>query len=178
MRIAEPVLRKGVKIFDIAFWNSSAGQQLQRTGRQEHFPPVVDVLEPFILLVHQGMVETLFLDDMKGRGLEVERNCVFETCTVKEDETYPVEAVYKDKVKNVTKRVRAKYIVGCDGAHSLVRKCMPGATMEGETGDVFWGVLDGVVETDFPDLWSKWFAAPPFTHGIERLPTKQRHLLA
>lgn len=155
MRIAEPVLRKGVKIFDIAFWNSSAGQKLKRTGRQDHFPPIVDVLEPFILLVHQGMVESLFLDDMKQRGLEVERNCVFETCTVKEDETYPVEAVYKDKIKNCTKRVRAKYVVGCDGAHSSVRKCMPGVAMEGETGDVFWGVLDGVVETDFPDLWSK-----------------------
>ena len=159
MRIAEPVLRKGVKIYDISFWNSTADHALRRTARQVHFPKVVDVLEPYILLVHQGMVESLFLDDMQARGLTVLRNSVLETCRLVDDDDaeFPVEAVYADTAAaGATRSVRAKYAIGCDGAHSAVRRAMPGVDMEGENADVFWGVLDGVVETDFPDLWSKW----------------------
>jgi len=52
--------------------------------------------------------------------------------------------------------VRSKYLVGCDGAHSAVRRSI-GVEMKGEGTDVFWGVLDGVIDTDFPDLWSKWY---------------------
>lgn len=155
LRIAEPVLRRGVKIFDIAFWNSTRESSLRRTARQDHFPPIVDVLEPFILLVHQGMVESLFLDDMKERGVEVERNSSFESCKITEDSPYPVEASIADKAKDTQRKVKAKYVVGCDGAHSMVRKSMPGVVMEGENSDANWGVLDGEVESDFPDLWSK-----------------------
>jgi phenol 2-monooxygenase len=157
LRIAEPVLRRGVKIFDISFWNSTRDSSLRRTARQEHFPPIVDVLEPFILLVHQGMVEGLFLDDMKERGVEVERNCSFDSCKVTDGSPYPVEVSFTDKAKGTTRKIKAKYVVGCDGAHSMVRKVMPGVVMEGESTDANWGVLDGVVDSDFPDLWSKWY---------------------
>ncbi|KAJ5200023.1 hypothetical protein N7491_009178 [Penicillium cf. griseofulvum] len=47
--------------------------------------------------------------------------------------------------------VRAKYVLGCDGAHSWVRKQL-GIEHEGETTDFVWGVLDMVPVTDFPDI--------------------------
>ncbi|KAK9459737.1 FAD binding domain-containing protein [Lipomyces oligophaga] len=47
--------------------------------------------------------------------------------------------------------VHAKYVVGCDGAHSWVRKQL-GIEMEGESTDYVWGVLDAVPLTDFPDI--------------------------
>ncbi|BCS25308.1 uncharacterized protein APUU_50019S [Aspergillus puulaauensis] len=47
--------------------------------------------------------------------------------------------------------VRAKYVLGCDGAHSWVRKQL-GIEHEGETTDFVWGVLDMVPITDFPDI--------------------------
>lgn len=239
MRIAEPLLRKGVKIYDISFWNSTEdAPRLQRRGREVHYPPVVDVLEPYILLVHQGMIEDLFIEDMKARGVQVQRRAIFETLafddgsaessvarvkaekekvkdvegkeevkevvvkeadgdSVMKDSTelapsnsvlrngetkeevdaasapahaeeeydeelkllkakFPVEAAYMDHEAGAARTVRAKYVVGCDGAHSAVRRALPGVAMEGESSDVFWGVLDGEVETDFPDLWSKW----------------------
>lgn len=162
MGIVEPVLKKGVKIYDISFWNSYPNKPLHRKGRECHFPPIVDVLEPYILLVHQGMIEELFLDDMTTHGLSVDRTCKFDSYTIDEtpNEEYPVVAKYTTSggEENV---VRAKYMVGCDGAHSNVRRSMPGAEMEGESVDVFWGVLDGVIDTDFPDLWSKWFCLRP-----------------
>ncbi|GAB7354301.1 hypothetical protein MBLNU459_g4821t1 [Dothideomycetes sp. NU459] len=44
--------------------------------------------------------------------------------------------------------VRAKYVVGCDGAHSWVRSQL-GFHLEGEPTDYIWGVLDVVPITDF-----------------------------
>ncbi|KAI1259702.1 FAD binding domain-containing protein [Xylariaceae sp. FL1019] len=49
--------------------------------------------------------------------------------------------------------VKAKYVVGCDGAHSWTRKTLgKDFEMKGETTDYIWGVLDIVPITDFPDI--------------------------
>ena len=47
--------------------------------------------------------------------------------------------------------VHAKYMVGCDGAHSWVRNQL-GFALRGESTDFIWGVLDVVPITDFPDI--------------------------
>jgi phenol 2-monooxygenase len=47
--------------------------------------------------------------------------------------------------------VRAKYVIGCDGAHSWVRKQL-GIEHKGETTDFLWGVLDILPITDMPDI--------------------------
>ncbi|PBP21084.1 Thioredoxin-like protein, partial [Diplocarpon rosae] len=44
--------------------------------------------------------------------------------------------------------VRAKYMIGCDGAHSWTRKQL-GYRLEGEQTDYIWGVLDIIPITDF-----------------------------
>lgn len=50
--------------------------------------------------------------------------------------------------------VHAKYVIGCDGAHSWVRKQI-GIEMEGDSTDYIWGVLDAVPITNFPDIRSR-----------------------
>ncbi|KAK3896534.1 FAD-binding monooxygenase [Staphylotrichum tortipilum] len=47
-----------------------------------------------------------------------------------------------------TEKILAKYVVGCDGAHSWTRRQI-GSVMEGEQTDYVWGVLDIVPVTDF-----------------------------
>jgi phenol 2-monooxygenase len=132
----------------------------------------VDVKEDFILLVHQGMIEDIFINDLKDRGVEVTRNSPFLRYSLQSHSNAPLEVVCNDNVHQSEKRLKAKYLVGCDGARSMVRKSIPGAEMAGESSRAPWGVLDGkqkpryinndssnaatgVVETDFPDLWSK-----------------------
>ena len=44
--------------------------------------------------------------------------------------------------------VRAKYMVGCDGAHSWTRRQI-GSELQGEPTDFIWGVMDIVPITDF-----------------------------
>jgi len=47
-----------------------------------------------------------------------------------------------------TEVIKAKYMVGCDGAHSWTRRQL-GFTMEGEQTDFIWGVLDIIPITNF-----------------------------
>jgi len=155
MRVAEPLLRKGVKIYDISFWKSTPEQSLHRTGREIHYPPVVDLLDPYILLVHQGMIEGLLEDDLRERGTVVSRNTAFVDFEYTPMAIRPVTVNCRQDVNHAKKSYFTRYVVGCDGAHSKVRKCIPGATPIGASSDAVWGVLDGVLDTDFPDIWSK-----------------------
>ncbi|KAG9236178.1 FAD binding domain protein [Amylocarpus encephaloides] len=47
--------------------------------------------------------------------------------------------------------IKAKYMIGCDGAHSWTRRQL-GYKLEGEQTDYVWGVLDIIPITDFPDI--------------------------
>jgi phenol 2-monooxygenase len=53
--------------------------------------------------------------------------------------------------KEATAMIRARYVVGCDGARSAVRTAI-GAELAGEATDEAWGVMDALVTTDFPDI--------------------------
>ncbi len=47
--------------------------------------------------------------------------------------------------------VRARFVVGCDGARSTVRRCL-GKSLHGEQANQAWGVMDVLAVTDFPDV--------------------------
>ncbi len=47
--------------------------------------------------------------------------------------------------------VRARYVVGCDGARSTVRKSI-GRELHGDSANHAWGVMDVLAVTDFPDV--------------------------
>ena len=61
------------------------------------------------------------------------------------------DAKFKKSGKEGTiETVRAKYMLGCEGAHSWTRKQL-GFQMEGENTDIVWGVMDIIPITDFPE---------------------------
>ncbi|KAL2184169.1 hypothetical protein L209DRAFT_766744 [Thermothelomyces heterothallicus CBS 203.75] len=155
MRLADPLLQRGVRVYDIAFWRSTADEPLHRLGREIHYPPVIDVLDPYLLLVHQGMVESLFIEDLKKRGVEVRRNTAFDSYSVCEDKAGPLQVNCRTNVTQERRSLLTQYLVGCDGAHSKVRKSIPEAKPVGLSQPMVWGVLDGELVTDFPDIWSK-----------------------
>ena len=47
--------------------------------------------------------------------------------------------------------VKARYVVGCDGARSTVRKSI-GRELHGDSANHAWGVMDVLAVTDFPDI--------------------------
>lgn len=101
------------------------------------------------------MVESVFLDDLKERGVEVVRDTQFTDYEHTPRKARPLSITCSQHVTRTQKTYGARYLVGCDGAHSRVRKAMPNAVPIGASSDAVWGVLDGVLDTDFPDIWSK-----------------------
>jgi 2-polyprenyl-6-methoxyphenol hydroxylase-like FAD-dependent oxidoreductase len=159
LRLADPLLKNGARVFDISFWvsfllcvnltlltqsqESTAHQPLRRTGRKAHYPEhLVGASDPYILLAHQGMVEEVMIDDMESRGVFVTRNSHFASCTTVKG-TNQLDIVYDDILTNKSHTIRANYLVGCDGARSKVRAYIPDADLEGEITNAAWGVLDG-----------------------------------
>ncbi|MGH2874072.1 MAG: FAD-dependent monooxygenase [Solirubrobacteraceae bacterium] len=47
--------------------------------------------------------------------------------------------------------VRARYVVGCDGARSAIRGAI-GRELVGDAMNISWGVMDVLCSTDFPDI--------------------------
>ncbi|KAL5614614.1 hypothetical protein BROUX41_004713 [Berkeleyomyces rouxiae] len=155
MRLADPLLQRGVRVYDISFWRSTPEEPLHRLGREVHYPPIIDVLDAYILLVHQGVVEGLFIEDMRKRGCEVRRNTAFDSYSVPENKSGPLQVNCRANVNQERRTLLTQFLVGCDGAHSKVRKSIPDARAIGMSQDAIWGVLDGELITDFPDIWSK-----------------------
>lgn len=101
------------------------------------------------------MVESVFLDDLKERGVEVTRDTCFNAYSYTPQKVRPLTIKCSHTASRTEKTYGARYIVGCDGAHSRVRKSMPNSVPMGSSSDAIWAVLDGVIDTDFPDIWSK-----------------------
>jgi 2-polyprenyl-6-methoxyphenol hydroxylase-like FAD-dependent oxidoreductase len=52
-------------------------------------------------------------------------------------------------ITNTGRRVRAKYVIGADGARSTVRNAL-GISFTGTKPEMLWAVIDAFIETDFP----------------------------
>lgn len=105
-----------------------------------------------LVTLHQGHVERVFREDLGrygGGDVEYGTRLVGMRIDEEEDGEFPVLAEIERG--GVKEEVRAKYLVGADGAKSAVRGFM-GVEMEGDMTDELWGVIDLVVDSDFPDV--------------------------
>ncbi|KAI3320986.1 FAD binding domain-containing protein [Xylariaceae sp. AK1471] len=155
--LGDELLRNGVKVYDICMWRASATSPICRIGREVHYPSsVVDVLHPFILLCHQGMVESVLIDDLRNSGISVSRGHRFTRFDYASNEaSIPLDLSLSAVGCDAIKHIYTDYVVGCDGARSLVRQQIPGTHATARPHESYWGVLDGELDTDFPDIWSK-----------------------
>lgn len=63
--------------------------------------------------------------------------------------SHPVRVMLAEGEEEFT--VNARFVVGCDGARSTVRKAI-GLQLHGDVANHAWGVLDVLAVTDFPDI--------------------------
>jgi 2-polyprenyl-6-methoxyphenol hydroxylase-like FAD-dependent oxidoreductase len=142
------------KVYDVAFWDPlPSGRGIHRTGNWPSCPRFIDTRYPFTALVHQGKIENIFLSEIEKAGTTVQRPWTI-TGFINDgtDETYPVEVKLKCLDTNVIEVVRTKYLFSGEGARSFVREKL-GIPIHYKDPIAFvWGVMDGVVRTDFPDI--------------------------
>jgi phenol 2-monooxygenase len=72
--------------------------------------------------------------------------------------------------------VRARYVIGCDGARSNVRRAIGGA-LHGDAAHQAWGVIDLLAATDFPDWRMKSFVRSMHDGTLMVLPREGGHLV-
>ncbi|SFV16782.1 phenol 2-monooxygenase [Methylobacterium sp. 174MFSha1.1] len=151
--LSAKLVREGYWVNETVFWRPSPDDRatIARTGRVQD---TEDGLSEFPhLIVNQARLLS-YLQDYMAKSptrLAPDFGVDFVTLAVEPEGDHPVVVTVKDVATGADRVVRARYVVGCDGARSRVRDAI-GAVPEGDYANHAWGVVDMLAVTDFPDI--------------------------
>jgi phenol 2-monooxygenase/3-hydroxybenzoate 4-monooxygenase len=159
----ERVLKEACWINEVTFWKPD-DRQPERIVRHGRVQDTEDGLSEFPhVVLNQARVHDFYLDVMRnapGR-LEPHYACQVLDLAVDPDSgdrpvTVRIERLPAGGAAGAgrVETVRARYVVGCDGARSAVRRAI-GRELVGDAANQAWGVMDTLVVTDFPDIRHK-----------------------
>ncbi len=150
---AERVIKEGYQVNEVSFWRPGAdGTPLVRVERIQDVED--DLSEMPHIILSQARVHDFYLENMakSPRRLVPDYNRELISLTRTEGHDFPIEATVACVNRpEDTETIRAKYVVGCDGAHSKVRSEL-GLVLEGTSARQLWGVMDVLCNTSFPDI--------------------------
>ncbi|KAF2418782.1 phenol 2-monooxygenase [Tothia fuscella] len=158
------LIKNAYWVNEVCFWSAEKDQnsgtenreRITRTGRTADVKSGIS-WKPHVIM-SQAHLNALLLGDVKKySGQDVEygvsvKNVSLDSSTV--EDPHAISATVTAEKDGTEVIYKAKYILGCDGAHSIVRKSL-GYKMVGDTSDAVWGVMDVYPETDFPDIRKK-----------------------
>jgi phenol 2-monooxygenase len=147
------LLREAYWVNETVFWRPSKADRsrIERTGRVQDTED--DLSEFPHVIVNQARMQKYLLDYMRNSPTRLDANygLEFVDLRVESQGVYPVLVTLRRTASGSETTVRAKYVVGCDGARSRVRDSI-GATPRGDFANHAWGVVDMLAVTDFPDI--------------------------
>jgi phenol 2-monooxygenase len=154
--LGQKLTREAHWVNETVFWRPSKQDRhrIERTGQVQD---TEDGLSEFPhLIVNQARLQQYLLDYMRMSPTRLEANygLEFVDLKVEPEGEHPVVVTLRDVVTSRHTTVRAKYVVGCDGARSRVREAI-GAVPRGDFANHAWGVVDMLAVTDFPDIRHK-----------------------
>ncbi len=154
---ADRVMKEACWINEVTFWRPDvqAPENIVRHGRVQD---TEDGLSEFPhVVLNQARVQDFYLERMRqspsglaphyGRqllDLSVDRRAADHPVTVRLERKQP-------GAQAQVETVRARYVVGCDGARSAVRRAI-GLPLVGDSANQAWGVMDVLAVTSFPDI--------------------------
>jgi phenol 2-monooxygenase len=143
---ADKVAKEGYQVNEVAFWRPKGTSAIVRADRIQDVQD--DLSEMPHMILNQARVHDFLLDVMhtSPRRLVPDYDHRLTALTRTDDLDYPVVATFDD-----ASTIRARYVVGCDGARSTVRREL-GLELKGEAARQLWGVMDVLPITDFPDI--------------------------
>lgn len=156
---ADRLEKEAYQVNEVTFWKPDPDnrQHIARSGRVQD---VEDGLSecPHVIL-NQARVHDFYLEIMKNAPNRLEPNYCRRFAGLEIDAGAPVgDAAVTVRLERTgpdyegeIETVRAKYVVGCDGARSTVRRSL-GRELTGDSANQAWGVMDVLAVTDFPDI--------------------------
>ena len=142
--------KRAYRFYETSFW-SGTKSGLQRSEKSPEKEVIHATPYPFLTCMHQGLTETMFIEDLASRDISVDRPLEYIDHTNSGKGEYPLKAHLKNWISGMTEEVPVKYILGCDGARSAVRNQVAVESSIHQTNDS-WAVADIYAKTDFPDI--------------------------
>lgn len=156
---AERIVSEAYWLTSMNFWAPSSDDptRIVRTAREKDDPAGVSEFPH--LIVNQARVLDYFAEAAASAPARItpDYGWEFVTLQVEEEGEYPVRVTLRRSTgtdEGSERVVRAKYVVGCDGARSGVREAI-GRKHVGAVSYHAWGVMDILADTDFPDIRTK-----------------------
>ena len=153
---ADQVLREAYWVNETVFWKPDPDdpRHIRRSGRIQDVEDGLSEM-PHVVL-NQARVHDFFLERMRHShsGLVPDYSRRLADLEIPDDLDAPViarlertDSGHEGEVETVS----ARYVVGCDGARSTVRRSI-GRDLHGDAANQAWGVMDVLAVTDFPDI--------------------------
>jgi phenol 2-monooxygenase len=150
---SERLLREAYWVNETSFWkpDDSKRANIVRSGRVQD---TEDGLSEFPhLILNQARVHDFFLETMRNSPSRLEPDYgrrLLDLAVEPGAVTVRFERLGPGQEGQV-ETVKARYVVGCDGARSSVRRSL-GLALHGDSANQVWGVMDVLAITDFPDI--------------------------
>lgn len=172
-RIAEEAYR----ITEMCFWHPDPADP-SRIVRGERPPDDPSGISEFPhLIVNQARVLDYFAEYMANSPSRMKPDYGYEFRGLERSDDHVTVTLLRTAGERAgqEKLVRAKYVLGADGARSRVRTSI-GCTMEGNSAFHAWGVMDVLAVTDFPDIRLKCAIQSGAGGSILLIPREGGHL--
>src|SRR5271165_505387 len=153
---SERVMKEAYWVNEVTFWKPDDGAR-DRIVRNGRIQDVEDGLSEFPhVILNQARVHDFYLDVMRDSPSRLEPDYARQLVDlqVAPDGERPVTVRLTridESHRGEVETVRARYVVGCDGARSKVREAL-GYVLKGDSANQAWGVMDVLAVTDFPDI--------------------------
>jgi phenol 2-monooxygenase (NADPH) len=175
---AERVVREAYWVNETTFWKPAPGG-IARSGRIQD---TEDGLSEFPhVILNQARIHDFYLDVMRNSPARIEPHYSRKLAglTVDRAAAHPVTVTLERTDpghEGEIETIKARYVVGCDGARSAVRKAI-GRTLEGDSANQAWGVMDILAVTDFPDIRFKCVIQSPAGGSVVLIPREGGYMV-
>ena len=149
---SERLMKESYWVNEVSFWKPDAADR-SKIVRGSRVQDVGDGLSEFPhVIINQARIHDFYLEVMRNSptGLEPAYGRKFAGLEIAADATSHPVTVRLER-DQIIETVKARFVVGCDGARSAVRAAM-GRALHGDSANQAWGVMDVLAITDFPDV--------------------------
>ena len=155
---AEKVMREAYWVNEVAFWSPDDINSKEIKRNQKVIDTEIGLSEFPHVILSQARIHDFFLEIMEHSKTELAPSYDVSLKELKVNhlgsDKYPVTVKLQKAASNnedIIQTMRCRYVVGCDGAHSTVRKKI-NRKLDGDSHNKSWGVMDILAVTNFPDI--------------------------
>jgi phenol 2-monooxygenase (NADPH) len=178
--LAHKLLREACWVNETVFWRPSPQDRssIVRTGRVQDTEDGLSEM-PHVI-VNQARMQAYLLEHMANSPsrLVPDYGLEFVGLSVEPESNgeHPVAVTLRETATGTPKTLRAKYVVGCDGARSAVRESI-GVALRGDFANHAWGVVDMLAVTSFPDIRLKAAIQSADNGNVLLIPREGGHMV-